>query len=85
MHSVSCTLHQKDGTDKHAISLAITPTVTFAGGKATKDALNWSDPRLGQSAAALDNNLGLLEGAAVEYVNKFFREPMRRAQDEFGK
>ena len=41
--TVTCTLDQKGGSGNTISRFAITPTVTFAGGKATKATLNWSD------------------------------------------
>ena len=91
-HAVACTLDQKDGADKYSISFAITPTVTFAGGKATKATLNWSDIQgtaLAKgavwSAATLDNNIGLFETATLETINAFFGEKCDEVKDELGK
>jgi hypothetical protein len=90
--AVNCTLDQKDGADKYSISFAITPTVTFSGGKATKAALNWSDitgSALAKgavwSAATLDNNIGVFEGATVEAINAFFGDQCDEVKDELGK
>lgn len=90
--AVNCTLDQKEGTDKHSISFAITPTVTFADGKAVKASLNWSDidgsalvKGAVWSAATLDNNVGLFEGVAVEAINSFFAEQCDEVKEELGK
>ena len=78
-HTVSCTLDQQGGADKYSITFSIAPTVSFAGGAATKATLNWSGiegSALAKgavwSAATLDNNVGLFEGATVEAINSFF-------------
>jgi hypothetical protein len=78
-HAVDCTLDRQDGSDKYSVSFAIEPTVQFSGGKAVKASLNWSDIEgtavakgAVWSAAKLDNNLGILEGAVVESINDFF-------------
>jgi len=91
-HVVSCTLDQKDGADKYSISFAITPTVTFSGGKATRATLNWSDIQGSAlakgavwSAATLDNNVGLFESATLEAINSFFGEKCDEVKDELGK
>jgi hypothetical protein len=91
-HAVNCTLDQKDGADKYSISFAITPTVTFAGGKATAATLSWSDiegSALARgavwSAATLDNNVGLFESATVDAINTFFGERCDEVKDELGK
>lgn len=91
-HSVACTLDQADGKDKYEIKFSIAPTVKFEGGKATKATLNWSDidgAVLAKSAvwstAALDNNLGILEGATVEAINTFFGEKCDEVKDEYPK
>jgi hypothetical protein len=91
-HAVTCTLDQKGGADKYSISFAITPTVTFAGGKATRATLNWSDIKGSAlakgavwSAATLDNNTGLFETATVEAINAFFGEKCDEVKDQLGK
>ncbi len=91
-HAVGCTLDQKDGADKYSISFAITPTVMFAGGKATAATLNWSDiegSALAKgavwSAATLDNNVGLFESMTVEAINTFFGPRCDEVKDELGK
>jgi hypothetical protein len=78
-HNVTCTLDQKDGTDKYSISFAIKPTVKFKDGKAIKASLNWSDIQGSAvakgavwSTATLDNYTGILEGVVVDAVNEFF-------------
>jgi hypothetical protein len=90
--AVNCTLDQKDGTDKHSISFAIVPTVTFSGGKATKASLNWSEIQGSAlakgavwSAATLDNNVGMFESATVEAINSFFSEQCDEVKDDLGK
>lgn len=90
-HAVSCTLDQKDGADKYSISFTIQPNVTFTNGKATKVVLNWSDiegSALAKgavwSAATLDNNLGILEGAALRAINAFFGPKCDEVKGELG-
>jgi hypothetical protein len=90
--TVTCTLDQKGGSEKYNISFAITPTVTFAGGKATKATLNWSDIQGSAlakgavwSAATLDNNVGVFEGTTVEQINAFFGPRCDEVKDELGK
>src|SRR5258705_5286951 len=75
-HAVACTLDQKGGPDKYTISFAITPTVAFASGKATRATLNWTEIQGSAlakgavwSVATLDNNVGVFEGAVVEEIN----------------
>jgi len=83
---------QKGGSEKYNISFTITPTVTFAGGKATKATLNWSDIQGSAlakgavwSAATLDNNVGVFEGTTVEQINAFFGPRCDEVKDELGK
>jgi hypothetical protein len=90
--TVTCTLDQKGGSEKYNISFAITPTVTFAGGKATKATLNWSDIQGSAlakgavwSATTLDNNVGVFEGTTVEQINAFFGPRCDEVKDELGK
>jgi hypothetical protein len=90
--AVNCTLDQKGGSEKYSISFALTPTVTFSGGKATKATLNWSDIQGSAlakgavwSAATLDNNVGLFEGTTVEQINAFFGPRCDEVKDELGK
>jgi hypothetical protein len=90
--TVNCTLDQKGGSEKYSISFVLTPTVTFAGGKATKATLNWSDIQGSAlakgavwSAATLDNNVGVFEGTTVEQINAFFGPRCDEVKDELGK
>ena len=85
-------IRDRDGTDKYIISFAITPTVAFAGGKATKATLNWSDIQGSAlakgavwSAATLDNNIGLFQGTIVEQINAFFGQSCDEVKDLIGK
>jgi len=91
-HAVACTLDQKDGAGKYSISFAITPAVTFAGGKAIRATLNWSDiegSALAKgavwSAATLDNNIGVFEAATLETINAFFSDKCDEVKEELGK
>lgn len=91
-HTVSCALDQKAGGDPYTLSFAIQPTVSFAGGKAVKASLNWSDIQGSAvargavwSAAALDNNLGMFESATVDAINNFFGGQCDEVKDELGK
>ena len=90
--TVNCTLDQKGGADKYAISFVLAPTVAFSGGKATKATLNWSDIQGSAlakgavwSAATLDNNIGLFQGTIVEQINSFFGESCDEVKDLGGK
>jgi len=90
--AVNCTIDQKDGTDKSSVSFALTPTVTFSDGKATKASLNWSEIQGSAvvkgavwSAATLDKYVGTFETTAVEAINSFFGEQCDEVKDELGK
>jgi hypothetical protein len=78
-HALSCSLDQKDGKAAFTISFSVAPVVKFKDGKAVKVILNWSDISGSAvatgavwSVATLDNNLGVLEGAAANAVDQFF-------------
>ncbi|HXF53291.1 MAG TPA: hypothetical protein VNK52_04120 [Hyphomicrobiaceae bacterium] len=91
-HRVACTLDQKEGAGKYTISFAIMPTVTFAGGKAIRATLNWSEiegSALAKgavwSAATLDNHIGVFETATLETINAFFSDRCDEVKDELGR
>lgn len=91
-HTLKCTLDQKEGTDKYSIAFSLQPSVHFKDGKAVKTVLNWSNIEgtaiakgAVWSAATLDNNVGVFEGAASEAVNEFFGLHCDEFKDELGK
>ncbi len=91
-HAVTCELTNSDGKGAYTINFSIKPKVVFKDGKATKASLNWSDitgSALAQgavwSAAKLDNNLGVLEGATVAAINTFFGESCDDVKDQWTK
>lgn len=91
-HPIACSLDQKEGAEKYALSFAITPVVSFKDGKATRAVLNWSDidgtavaKAAVWSATALDNNLGMLEGVTVDVINTFFKDHCDEVKEELGK
>lgn len=79
-HALTCTLDHKDGKSApYSITFSVAPVVKFKDGKTVKVILNWSDVQgsaVAQGAvwsvATLDNNLGVLEGAAVRSIDDFF-------------
>jgi hypothetical protein len=87
-HALSCSLDQKDGKAAYTISFSVAPIVRFKDGKAVKVILNWSDINGSAvatgavwSVATLDNNLGVLEGAAANAVDEFFGPHCKEVKD----
>ncbi len=79
-HDVACSLDRKEPEtgEAYAVKLAITPTVSFTGGKASKVVVGWSDieaPALAKgpiwAATATDNTFNVLSGAMVGEINTF--------------
>jgi len=90
-HQVNCEIErEKDGPAK--ISFAFTPKVTFAGGKATKAALNWGAidaPALVKgamwTATATDNTFNVLQSTVVEDINDFIGPKCDEVKGEWAK
>jgi hypothetical protein len=78
-HRIDCTLDQKNGKGKYAISFTIRPTITFKDGVAVKAKMNWGDIQgsavargAAWSTAKLDNYFGIFERIILKAINDFF-------------
>ncbi len=79
-HDITCRLDSKDPKEGVAydLKLAIEPTVTFEGGKATKADMGWGQieaPVLAKtaiwSATAVDANFSVISNGVVKEINSF--------------
>ena len=77
-HTLNCEIERGPGIDKYTFKVALSPKVTFEGGKATSANLQWGDIEAPLVAKAviypitgLDNSTGRLSGQFVSMVNQF--------------
>ncbi len=79
-HDISCKLDSKEPKEGvlYTLKLSIEPTVTFAGGKATKVEMGWGPieaPAIAKaaiwSATEVDANFGVISNGVVREINNF--------------
>lgn len=87
-HDIRCQIEGEKET--YDVTAQVRPEVTFKQGKATEARLNWGKieaPTLAKTAlwsiAAVDNTFGVLQGIAVEDINKFIDKKCMEVKEEW--
>lgn len=87
-HELACDI-AREGEEKYSFKIAMTPNVTFEGGKATEGYITWGAleaPSVAKSvlwpATALDNKINVLGAEVVKTVNELIDNKCNEVKDE---
>lgn len=87
-HELTCDV-LREGEEKYTFKIAMTPSISFENGKATKAYVTWGAleaPSVAKSvlwpATALDNQLNVLGGEVVAAINGFVEKKCPEVEDE---
>ena len=87
-HDLVCDV-LREGEEKYTFKIAMTPSITFENGKATKAYVTWGAleaPSVAKSvlwpATALDNKLNVLGSEVVGAINGFVEKKCSEVEDE---